>query len=139
MNFRKMILVVLISAAVLVVGSFSSAMGETIRWKMGSCWSSGNALIQPDLHFVETVNDMCRGELKIKFHPVGEIVSAYELFGAVQEDVLQAGGDWSGHWVGKNTAFNVLSGFPMGPTLRESISWIYQGGGFEIYNEVYGK
>ncbi|RJR27624.1 MAG: ABC transporter substrate-binding protein [Desulfobacteraceae bacterium] len=138
MNMRKMILILVISTAVLVGGSFSSAMGES-RWKMGSCWSQGNALIQPDLHFVKTVNDLCQGELKIKFHPVGEIVSAFELFGAVQEDVLEAGGDWAGYWVGKNTAFNVLSGFPMGPTVREFTSWIYQGGGFEIYNEVYGK
>ena len=118
MNFQKIILVVLLSAAMLVGGSLSTAMGKTVRWKMGSCWSRGNALIQPDLHFVKTVNDMCQGQLKIKFHPVGEIVSAFELFGAVQDDVLQAGGDWAGYWVGKNTAFNVLSGFPMGPTVR---------------------
>ena len=138
MRIKRMF--VALSFCVLIIAvSFSYTSAKTLRWKMGSTWSRGNALIQPDLYFVKNVNEICKDELKIKFHPVGEIVGAFELFGAVEDKVLEAGGDWSGYWVGKNTAFNVLSGFPMGPSLRYITSWVYQGGGFEIYNEVYGK
>lgn len=135
----KKIIMTFVLCVLVFVNSSSSTMAKTIKWKMGSTWSRGNALIQPDIHFVKVVNEICDGELKIKLHPVGEIVSAFELFGAVQEEVLQAGGDWSGYWAGKNSAFNILSGFPMGPSSRYLSAWIYQGGGFEIYNEVYGK
>ncbi len=135
----KIIKPFLILSVLILVSAYSSATARTLRWKMGTTWSRGNALIQPDLYFVKTVNEICDGEIKIKLHPVGEIVGAFELFNAVQDEVLQAGGDWSGYWAGKNSAFNVLSGFPMGPSSRYLASWIYQGGGFDIYNEVYGK
>ena len=139
MRLKKTLFIFGVCLALISISFVNSATAKTIRWKMGSCWSRGNALIQPDLHFVKIINEICKGELKIKFHPVGEIVGAFELFDTVQDNVLQAGGDWAGYWVGKNTAFNVISGFPMGPTVREFTSWIWHGGGFEIYNEIYGK
>ena len=115
------------------------AMAKTIQWRMGSCWSPSNALIDPDKHFVEIVNEMAGDKLNIKFYSVGEVVSAFELFGAVSNNTLQAGGDWAGYWVGKNTAFNVLCGFPMAPRQIDYATWIYTDGGINTYNEIYGK
>ncbi|MDY6792361.1 MAG: TRAP transporter substrate-binding protein DctP [Thermodesulfobacteriota bacterium] len=122
-----------------VIGYSSSAMAKTIRWKMGSCWSSSNALIDADRYFVKTVNELAAGKLKIKLFTVGEIVPAFGLFDAVRDGTLQAGGDWPGYWAGKDTAFSTLCGFPMLPRQIDYITWIYKGGGFEMYNEIYGK
>ena len=122
-----------------LIFTVNPAMAETIEWKMGSCWSHGNALIDPDKHFVEAVHEMAGDRIKIKFYSVGEIVPAFEVLGAVSDNTLQAAGDWAGYWTGKETAFNVLCGFPMVPRLVDYATWIYKDGGIKVYNEIYGK
>lgn len=120
-------------------GFLGGALAKTIKWKMGSCWSTSNRLIDADRYFVETVNELANGELKIQFFTVGEIVPAFGLLDAVKDGTLQAGGDWAGYWAGKNTAFSTLAGFPMLPRQIDYITWIYEGGGLAMYNEIYGK
>jgi TRAP-type mannitol/chloroaromatic compound transport system substrate-binding protein len=124
-----------------VAGAFmpASAIAKTLRWKMSTTWTPSIALIDADRHFAETVNLLAKDRLKIKFFDGGSLVPPFQIFEAVQKGTLDAGGDWPSYWSGKNTAFDLLGSYPNGLSAIDYMTWIYQAGGFEIYQEIYGK
>ncbi len=139
---RKSLAVVFIFAFALIFETalFSSnAESKTIRWRMGTTWTPSIDLIQADRHFVKVVNELSGGDLKIKLFSAGELVPAFELFDAVATGTLQAGGDWPNYWSGKSRAFDALGSYPMGLTPIDYAVWIYQYGGLDYYQKVYGK
>lgn len=131
----------LVLAVGLICGMCGTALAEekVIKWKMSTVWTPSIELIEADKNFVKIVNDLLRGQLEIKFFEGGALVPPFELFDAVAKGTLQAGVDWPSYWSGKNTAFDLLGSYPFGLTPIDYMVWIYQGGGFDVYQEVYGK
>lgn len=117
---------------------FVNAAGKT-KLKMSSVWSAGIQLVEIDKHFVELVNELGGDNLNIEFFAGGEIVPPFELLNAVKSGTIDMGGDWGGYWAGKDEAFNIIGSHPMGLTATDYMIWVYQAGGFDIINEVYGK
>ena len=124
---------------ILTIPAPAPAAEKTIHWRMATCWPPSIPLIEADRKFVEIVNSISSGRLKIKLFTAGEIVPAFELLDAVANGVVQGGFDWPGYWAGKNSAFGILGAFPMLLTGVDYQLWIHEGGGAEIFNEVYGK
>lgn len=136
---RKLVIVaVVITAAALMMGQSVQA-ADVIKWKMSSTWTPAIQLIEADKHFAEIVNKLAKGKLEVKFFEGGSLVPPFELFDAVAKGTLQAGGDWPNYWSGKDSAFDLLGSYPYGLTPIDYMVWIWQGGGFELYQEVYGK
>ncbi len=125
--------------ALITVFAVTPAAAKTLRWRMGTTWTPSIALIEADKHFCQIVEELTGGEFKIKLYSAGELVPAFELFDAVSKGTLEAGGDWPNYWTGKNSAFDLLGSYPMGLNPIDYMVWIYQGGGLELYQEVYGK
>jgi len=115
------------------------ASDKTIRWRMSTTWTPVIQLIEADRNFAKIVNEMTGDQLQIKFFEGGSLVPPFEIFDAVAKGTLDAGGDWPNYWTGKDTAFDLLGSYPFGLTPIDYMVWIYQGGGFELYQEVYGK
>jgi len=132
--------VVLISFfAFFVAGSLNSLDAAPKKLKMSSVWSTGIDLVEIDKNFVKLVNELGGGELQIEFFPGGDLVPPFELLNAVSTGTIDLGGDWGGYWAGKDEAFNIIGSHPMGLTATDYMVWIYQAGGLEVINEVYGK
>jgi TRAP-type mannitol/chloroaromatic compound transport system substrate-binding protein len=112
---------------------------KELHWKMSTTWTPSLAHIETDIHFVKLVNENLKGQLKIKFFEGGSLVPPFEIFDAVRTGTLDAAGDWPNYWAGKNTVFDLLGSYPNGMTPMDYITWIYQGGGFDIYQMAYGK
>ena len=127
--------------AILALGMILTANTATAgqSWRMTTCWPPSIKFIEADRHFVNLVNEHMGDELKIKFFEGGALVPAFELLDAVSKGIVQAGGDWPNYWAGKNSAFDLLGAYPMGLTPSDYFVWIYQGGGFELYQELYAK
>lgn len=117
----------------------SGAADKPIKWKMTSLWTPVIQLIEGDRHFVKLVNTLAEGQLKIKFFDGGTLVPPYQIFEAVAKGTIDAGSDSAFIWAGKDTAFGLLGAYPFGLTAVDYMVWIYQGGGFELYQEVFGK
>jgi len=126
-------------AITFLAASAHYALAEPIKWKVVTTWTPAITLIKADEYFVKLANEMCKGELEMKLYPAGELVSAFEVFGAVSSGTVQGGFDWPGYWAGKDTAFGVVGALPGGPTQMDLLTWIKKGGGDEIAAEVYGK
>jgi TRAP-type mannitol/chloroaromatic compound transport system substrate-binding protein len=130
----------IISAITLVLafGSFSTA-ADQVKWRMGSTWTPAINLYHGDKAMIQYVKEMTDGNFEIKWFPSGSLMKAFEYFDACSKGVVEAVGDWSSYWVGKDPAFDFLGSMPYGFTNMDYVIWYYQFGGEELYNEAYGK
>jgi len=134
------LMIFLLAIAICISGvAVKSAEAKKIRWKMTTMWPAGIILIEADRHFYKLVNEMATDELEIKFFDGGTLVTGFELFDAVAKNTVQAGGNWPSYWSGKDTAFDLLGSCPMGLTNIDYMVWYYRGGGYELYQEIFGK
>ncbi|MBU2645119.1 TRAP transporter substrate-binding protein DctP [bacterium] len=117
----------------------NNVYAKTHNWKMTTTWPAGIILIEADRHFYKLVNELSNGEIKIKFFDGGTLISSAQLFDSVSDGVVQAGGNWPSYWAGKDTAFDLLGSCALGMTHIDYMIWYYRGGGYELYQEVYGK
>lgn len=119
--------------------SISNAGGKKIKWRMTSAWPPSIEHIHIDKNFVRLVNELSDGELEITFFDGGTLVPAFQVFDAVEKGTVEASGDCPCYSAGKNSAFTPLCSMPMGLSAIDYMVWIYKGGGFELYQEIYGK
>jgi TRAP-type mannitol/chloroaromatic compound transport system substrate-binding protein len=131
--------VLILSVIVLCVISLSATASAKTVWKMTTVWTPGILNAEADKHFANLVNELSGEEFEIKFFDGGSIVPAMQLFDSVKSGTVQIGSDWPGYWAGKNSAFELLGTCPMGLTNIDYLIWYYQGGGKELYDEIYGK
>jgi TRAP-type mannitol/chloroaromatic compound transport system substrate-binding protein len=95
-------------------------------------WDQQNRLI-------DSIEMMSNKKLSVALYAEGELASVKEIFELVSSGTMEMGSDWPGYWSGKNTAFDLLAAQVMGLSPEDYIMWIYNGGGFELYQEIYGK
>jgi TRAP-type mannitol/chloroaromatic compound transport system substrate-binding protein len=112
---------------------------ETIRWKMVMPWDKGLLFYDVAAHFCDSVRLASAGRLDIKPHSAGELVPAMQSFDAVSQGVAQVGHDWPGYWKGKNEAFVAFASVPFGLDAEGYNIWLYEKGGAEMMNELYGQ
>jgi len=88
----------------------------------------------------ERIDVMSAGRLKADVVPSGAVVGALEILDAVDDGTMEAGFAWSNYWNGKNKAAALFSNPPAGSTGMDqstSLAWMYDGGGLELYEELY--
>jgi TRAP-type mannitol/chloroaromatic compound transport system substrate-binding protein len=62
-----------------------------------------------------------------------------QSFDAVSKGSAQVGHDWPGYWKGKNEAFVPLADVPFGLDPEGYNIWLYEKGGLEMMQELYGR
>lgn len=116
--------------------------GKTYTWKLQSTWPQANLLTDSVNNLVKSIDEMSAGRLKIEPSPAGQLVPAFEVLDATHKGVIDAAHSWPGYWTGKNTAaglFGVPPGGPFGMGRDEFHSWMFSGGGLDLYNEMLQK
>ena len=111
---------------------------SSIEWRMVTSWPKN--LPGPGVtaqRLADSITAMSDGRLKVKLHAAGEIVPALEVFSAVSGGVAQIGHTASLFWGGKVPAAPLFTAGPFGLTPVEHITWINQGGGQAIWDELY--
>ena len=79
------------------------------------------------------------GRIRIKYFDPGKLVPALEIFDAVSKGALGAGWTTAGYWIGKLPSAALFSAIPFGPDALEYMAWIYEGGGLELWQEIYAE
>jgi TRAP-type mannitol/chloroaromatic compound transport system substrate-binding protein len=112
--------------------------GAQVNWKMASSFSATLPIIGTSgPYFSEKVERLTRGRMNIKFFDPGKLVPALEVFDAVSKGSVDAGWSTAGYWIGKIPAAAFFTAVPFGPDTSEYLSWIYHGGGLELWRELY--
>ncbi|MFP7674842.1 TRAP transporter substrate-binding protein DctP [Marivita sp. S0852] len=128
-----------LAAAALVAGGIASQVEAQETWTMTTTWPTSLELIEFDRYFVDLANKLAGDELTIEFFEGGSLVSAGEVFGAVQSNTVQAGADWPGYWAGRDAAFTPLATTPSLFNAVDYVNWIREWGGREFYDKTYGE
>ncbi|MGH7387853.1 MAG: TRAP transporter substrate-binding protein [Candidatus Rokuibacteriota bacterium] len=134
---------VLILAAVLWRGPGPvGAQPQKFVWKVQSAWPAANLLHISAVELARMIEEMSGGRLKWEMMAAGTIVGSFEVLDAVNRGLIDASHAWPGYWAGKNSAAGLFApgpGGPFGMDREEYLSWLYSGGGLELYNELIQK
>ena len=116
--------------------------GGGITWKVQSTWPQANLLHESPQIMAKQIEEMSGGRLKMNVMPAGTLVGAFEVLDATNKGVMDAAHSWPGYWTGKNMAAGLFGPPPAGPFglgRDEFLSWLHNGGGMELYNELLQK
>ncbi|MEP0508787.1 MAG: TRAP transporter substrate-binding protein, partial [Aurantimonas coralicida] len=105
--------------------------------KMQTSWPASDIWMDFARQYVERVETMSGGRLKIDLLPAGAVVAAFQVMDAVNDGVIDAAHSVSAYWYGKNKAASLFGTGPVfGGNPTTMLSWFYQGGGSELYKEL---
>ncbi len=82
------------------------------------------------------VSAITDGKIQIKVFAAGELVPAFQAFDAVSSGTADMSHSVSYYWQGKHKSLNFFAAVPFGLNAVEHATWIFQGGGQELWNEV---
>jgi TRAP-type mannitol/chloroaromatic compound transport system substrate-binding protein len=133
---------VLVLAAVLWHGPGAATAQQKIVWKVQSAWPANNLLHISAVEMAKMIEEMSGGRFRWEMSAAGTVVPAFEVLDAVNRGLIDASHAWPGYWAGKNSAAGLFGPGPAGPfgmDREEYLSWLYAGGGLELYNELLQK
>ena len=111
---------------------------KTFHWKMVTTWPPGFPVLQDGAErFADNIKQMSNGRLQIKVYAGGELIPALQTFDAVSQGTVEMGHGSAYYWAGKVPEAQFFSTVPFGMTARGMNAWLYEGGGLELWREVY--
>jgi TRAP-type mannitol/chloroaromatic compound transport system substrate-binding protein len=116
----------------------SAGKSQSFKWKMVTTWPPNFPVFQEGVErFADEVRTMSDGRLDIKVFAGGELVPALQTFDAVSQGTVEMGHGAAYYWAGKVPAAQFFSAVPFGMTAKGMNSWLYSGGGIELWDELY--
>jgi TRAP-type mannitol/chloroaromatic compound transport system substrate-binding protein len=113
---------------------------KTYKWKMVTTWPPNFPVVGTGaVKYAEWVNEMTNGQIDIKVYGGGTLVPALEVFDAVSSGASEMGSGASYYWAGKNPSLQFFTTVPFGMNAQQMNSWLYAGGGMELWRELYAK
>jgi len=114
---------------------------KTFNWKMTTAWPPGLPVYSvgpgSPVAFAELIAKMSNDRLKIKVYAAGELLPAFEGFDAVSAGTVEMNHACSYFWSGKAFASQYFTTVPFGMSFLGYQSWLYNGGGIELWKELY--
>ncbi|UOA33075.1 Alpha-keto acid-binding periplasmic protein TakP [Sulfitobacter sp. DSM 110093] len=105
--------------------------------KMQTSWNDANIWQDFARDYATRVEEMSGGRLKVDVLPAGAVVAAFQVLDAVNDGLIDAAHSVPVYWYGKNKAASLFGTGPVfGGSATTMLSWFYQGGGQELYNEL---
>ncbi len=108
--------------------------------KMQGSWGSADIFNDMAQMYVKRVNEMSGGRLRIDYLLAGAVVKPFEVMDAVSKGVLDGGHTVPVYWYGKSKVASLFGSGPInGCDAQQTLAWIYNGGGLQLYQELLGK
>ena len=125
-----------------VTGAAAVAMpqvsrAQTVTLKMQTSWPATDIFTEMAQQYVQRVNDMAGGRLKIDLLNAGAVVHAFQVLDGVHGGQIDAAHTVTVYWYGKHKAASLFGTGPVfGFNANEGLGWIYAGGGKELFEEL---
>ena len=108
--------------------------------KMQGSWGSADIFNDMAQMYVKRVNEMSGGRLRIDYLLAGAVVKPFEVMDAVSKGVLDGGHTVPVYWYGKSKVASLFGSGPInGCDAQQTLAWIYNGGGLQLYQELLEK
>ncbi|WP_300366291.1 TRAP transporter substrate-binding protein [Hydrogenimonas sp.] len=113
---------------------------KKVKLKLATSWPANFPIMGTGVdRFAEKVKAMSGGSLEIKVYPKNILVPALAVFDATSSGQIDAFHSGPYYWKGKNPAFALFSGLPLGMVASELSCWMNYGGGYDLWRELYAK
>ncbi len=121
-------------------GSIAMHKTKKVTLKLATSWPAHFPIMGTGVdNFAKRCFELSGGTLEIKIYPKNILVPALQVFDATSAAQIDAFHSGVYYWKGKNSAFSIFGGMPLGLTSEEMITWMKFGGGYELWRELYGK
>lgn len=118
--------------------SKEAVKAQSYKWKLVTTWPKNfPGLGMAPERFAKLVDRMSDGRLKVKVYGAGDLVPAMQAFDAVQQGTAEMSHGGAYYWKGKISISPFFAAVPFGMTAQEMNSWLYYGGGMELWREAY--
>jgi TRAP-type mannitol/chloroaromatic compound transport system substrate-binding protein len=129
----------LVVAALLFLATPCMAKDKVIKWKVQGFVPAGMLYHDTLLRTAAAVKKATNGRLVWDVHPAGSLVPPFEGVKAVSDGVYQANYGYAAQWVGKIPVSPLFCSIPGGFNALDMAMWLNEGGGKELYQEMYDK
>jgi TRAP-type mannitol/chloroaromatic compound transport system substrate-binding protein len=110
---------------------------DAIVWKFQSTWPAKDIFHEYAQDYVNRVNEMSAGKLKLDLLAAGSVAKAFEVQDAVLAGTLDGGHGVCAYWYGKNKAYSLFGTPPaFGWRANQMLGWFKYGGGQALYDEL---
>ena len=124
-----------VAAAVLARPSVSRAQTMVLRFQTG--WAARDILQEFAQDYVNRVNQLGGGRLRLEILPAGAVVGVFQMQEAVSAGTLDGAHGVTAYWFGKNKAFSLFgTAPPWFSDANQMLGWYYYGGGDALYREL---
>jgi len=121
-------------------GEVNIIRSKKVTLKLATSWPAHFPIMGTGVDaFAKRCFELSGGSLEIKVYAKNILVPALQVFDATSAAQIDAFHSGVYYWKGKNPAFSVFGGMPLGLTSEEMITWMKFGGGYELWREMYGK
>jgi len=125
-----------------LISSIDAQAQQPRTLKMQSSWPAGIAAQDHFRIFADRLDKISSGSLKVDVMAAGQIVPAFEVLDAASKKVIDGFHSIPYYWVNKNRAAVLFAGPPGGPfgmDHTDYLGWMWEGGGHEMWIELYQK
>ena len=95
------------------------------------------ALGTPIVYIAETLQRVSGGQISMRYYEPGKLAAPFEILDAVSSGDVNSGYATALYWSGKIPAAAIFASVPFGPEAPEFMSWLYEGDGLKLYQEMY--
>jgi TRAP-type mannitol/chloroaromatic compound transport system substrate-binding protein len=113
---------------------------DTHRWRMVTSWPPNfPGFGASAARLARRIGELSDGRLEIEVFAAGELIPAFEVFDSVSRGQMEIGHSSPTYWRGILPAAPIFSSVPFGMLPVEHKTWMYHGGGLELWREIYGE
>lgn len=111
------------------------------QWNMTTTWPTQLPFYQAGpgsaTDIAKKIGEMSDGRLNIKVYAAGELIPWNGGFDACSKGTVQMNHGVSYYWAGKQFASQYFGTVPFGMSFQGQNAWYYEGGGINLWNEIY--
>lgn len=114
-----------------------SASAQSVTWRVPTSVPEGSPFYVNFLErFADNVDLLTDGAVEVQPFGAGILVPALQVYDGVRDGIVEAGHSTPSYLVNQNPINAIFSGFPGGMGPEAYSTWIYEGGGKELLQEI---
>lgn len=116
------------------------AGSPTIKWRLASSFPKSLDTIYGAAEVLtQRIAELTDGKFEIRVFAGGEIVPAFGVLDAAQQNTVECCHTCGYYYHGKNKAFSIDTAIPFGLNARQMNGWYYYGDGLTLSREFFAK
>jgi TRAP-type mannitol/chloroaromatic compound transport system substrate-binding protein len=126
-----------LAAAAIAAPAIAQSQPE-IKWRLAASWpKSLDTLYGGADYLAKRVAEATDNKFQIRVFAAGEIVPAFQVLDAVQNNTVEMGHTAGYYYVGKDPTFSFDSTIPFGMNARHMNAWMTHGGGLQLLRDFF--